>query len=132
MPKPHLATPPEPYPRVRSPHYLPETLFNALVEVARVLAAEAPKAFQIARRRVGRTGRTLRPGENTPLWNELRRQLRPHLRRYGTQANLGRLLGLPRQRINGFVTGCGEMPDAERTLQLLAWLMAIRSRKPPS
>lgn len=71
-------------------------------------------------------GATLRPGKHTPLWNELRAQLRPHLYKRGQQANLGRLLGLPRQRINAFVTGGGQMPDAERTLQLLAWLMAVR------
>ena len=66
------------------------------------------------------------------MWNELRRQLRPFLKEYGRQVNLGRLLGLPRQRINAFVTGGGEMPDAERTLQLLAWLVAVRKGSRPS
>ena len=48
------------------------------------------------------------------------------------QANLGRLLGLPRQRINAFVTGGGEMPDAERILQLLAWLLAAKKGQRPA
>lgn len=43
----------------------------------------------------------------------------------------GRLLGLPGQRINAFVTGGGEMPDAERTLQLLAWSIAVRKGTRP-
>lgn len=68
-------------------------------------------------------GKTLRPGVETPLWNQLRRRLRPHLRKYGRQALLGRQLGLPRQRINAYVTGRTQMPDAERTLQILVWLI---------
>lgn len=73
-------------------------------------------------------GETLRPGRNTPFWNALRAELRPFLRRYGTQARLGRVLGLPRQRVNEFVTRGGTMPDAERTLQLVAWLVAAKRR----
>ena len=82
--------------------------------------------------RPGPVGATLRPGKNTPLWNELRAQLRPHLHKRGQQVNLGRMLDLPRQRINAFVTGGGQMPDAERTLQLLAWLMAVRQGRRPA
>lgn len=109
-------------------------LGRLLVDVSVAMASHSAQAFRIAMRPRSprRGGGTLRPGGETPLWNELRRELKPHLRKYGTQANLGRLLGLPRQRINGFVTGCGEMPDAERTLQLIAWLMAVRRRRPPS
>lgn len=92
------------------------------------------KAFRIESRPRGRRrgGGTLRPGPETPLWSELRRQLRPYLRRYGAQVNLGRLLGLPRQRINAFFTGGAQMPDAERTLQLLVWLAAVRRGHRPS
>jgi hypothetical protein len=87
-------------------------------------------ALDDRRRRAGAGAWTsLRPGERTPLWNELRRQLRPHLRKYGSQAALGRLLGLPRQQINAFVTGGGRMPDAERTLLLQAWLVQRRRTK---
>jgi hypothetical protein len=95
-------------------------------------ATELPDAFRIEPpRRGGRGGRTLRPGRETPFWNALRAHLRPHLRKYGSQVNLGRLLGLPRQRINAFVTGGGQMPDAERTLQLLYWLHRVRQGRPP-
>jgi hypothetical protein len=72
-----------------------------------------------------RAGDTLRPGPDTPIWNELVRQLRPHLRRRGNQAALGRAIGLPRQRINDFVHRRAT-PDAERTLFLLCWLLARR------
>ena len=103
-----------------------------LVRLIRDLAGEmirhGTEAFRLESRPRGRSrgGKTLRPGNETPLWNELRRQLRPRLRRYGEQVNLGRLLGLPRQRINAFVTGGDEMPDAERTLQLLVWLASMQ------
>ncbi len=40
---------------------------------------------------------------------------------------LGRLLGLPRQRVHEFIVGRGRMPDAERTLLLMEWL-AVRKR----
>ena len=110
---------------------LPYELTRLIRFAAREMARQSAKAFRIEPKR-SRTGKTLRPGRDTPLWNELRRQLRPHLQKYGYQVNLGRLLGLPRQRINAFVTGGGEMPDAERTLQLLAWLVAVRQGKRPS
>jgi hypothetical protein len=107
--------------------------FDLIEDLARALAGEVTKAFRVeGRRRSRRGGRTLRPGRETPLWNELRRQLRPYLKQYGHQANLGRLLGLPRQRINAYVTGGNQMPDAERTLQLLVWLRAVRSGRRPS
>jgi hypothetical protein len=110
-------------------------LAKVLLEASVAMASQSAQAYRIALRRRSRRGRggaTLRPGDETPLWNELRRQLRPHLRLYGRQANLARLLGLPRQRINAYVTGGGQMPDAERTLQLIAWLMAMRRGRPPS
>ena len=112
---------------------LAKALFEVIVAASTEMAKQAPKAFRLEqRRRSRRGGVTLRPGKETPLWNELRAQMRPHLKVYGQQVNLGRLLGLPRQRINSFVTGGGQMPDAERTLQLLAWLMAVRQEKRPT
>lgn len=108
------------------PGELVELIYDAVLE----LSGRKPKArFDQRRRRKG--GATLRPGRETPLWNELRAQLRPYLKKYGDQARLGRLLGLPRQRINAFATGGGQMPDAVRTLQLLAWLIAVRGGKSP-
>lgn len=108
---------------------LPFALADLLAESAELIAKESVKVYRIVKnsRRADR-GQTLRPGRQTPLWNALRTELRPHLSKYGAQANLGRLLGLPRQRINSFVTGGGQMPDAERTLQLLAWLMAEQKK----
>lgn len=107
--------------------------YDLIVEASIAMARHTAKSFQVeSKRRSRKGGGTLRPGAETPLWNELRRQLRPHLRRYGYQANLGRLLGLPRQRVNAYITGGGQMPDAERTLQLLAWLRAVRSGWRPS
>ncbi len=118
---------PPDFPRhLRLPAKLADEILVAAIEMAR----QTPKAFRI-HRRPGR-GATLRPGKETPLWNELRAQLRPYLLKYGHQANLARLLGLPRQRVNAFVTGGGQMPDAERTLQLLAWLMAVRHGRRPA
>ncbi len=124
------------FPYRKAPWFdLPTPLAHMLLDASVAMASQSAQAFRIALRRRSRRGRggaTLRPGDETPLWNELRRQLRPHLLRYGQQANLARLLGLPRQRVNAFVTGGGQMPDAERTLQLIAWLAAVRRGRPPS
>lgn len=111
---------------------LPVALADVIVAAAAAMARQTAQSFRLEqRRRTVKGGGTLRPGRETPLWNELRRQLQLQLLKYGHQANLGRLLGLPRQRINAFVTGGGQMPDAERTLQLLAWLMAVQQGRRP-
>lgn len=109
---------------------MPGELAGLMFDAAVRLAEQTPRAFRIGQSRVAR-GATLRPGKHTPLWNEFRAQLRPHLRKRGQQTVLGRLLGLSRQQINAFVTGGRRMPDAERTLQLLAWLMAVRQNRRP-
>ncbi|MDB6115056.1 MAG: hypothetical protein JWQ62_2001 [Lacunisphaera sp.] len=109
----------------------PSGLIGALLIVAEEMFEQSSRVFRVERKRV-RRGATLRPGRETPLWNELRAALRPHLRQYGQQVNLGRMLGLPRQRINAFATRGAQMPDAERTLQLLVWLMAVHKGKRPS
>ena len=119
------------YPEMNLSLRLPVDLAAAIFEAAVEMAKQSHKAYRIARR-PGPVGATLRPGKNTPLWNELRAQLRPHLHKRGQQVNLGRMLDLPRQRINAFVTGGGQMPDAERTLQLLAWQMAVRQGRRPA
>lgn len=108
---------------------VPLKLGELIAEAAAVMAAAAPKEVRSHGRRRG--GKTLRPGPETPLWNELRAQLRPLIVKHGEQAQLARILGLPRQRVNDFVTGGGKMPDAERTLQLLAWLMAAKHGRRP-
>ena len=102
-----------------------------LIKAAEEYAAARHKAFQISRRGSG-VGRTLRPGRNTPLWNALAAEIRPHLKKHGTQAQLARLLGLDRQAINTFFKAGSRMPDAERTLQLITWLLAMQQSRPPS
>jgi hypothetical protein len=74
-------------------------------------------------------GATLRPGPATPLWNALVREVRMELRRRGDKVRLGRLLGLPRQRVHDFLVGRGRMPDAERTLLLMEWLVISRHHR---
>lgn len=114
------------YPRFPRQLELPAKLGELILLAAMGMARQTRKAFQRQRRHAH--GATLRPGQHTPLWNGLRAELRPHLWKYGQQANLARMLGLPRQRVNAFVTSGQQMPDAERTLQLLAWLIAVRRK----
>ena len=109
---------------------LPVALGMLILKTAELMAKQSQQVFRPTRRRRG--GTTLHPGPDTPLWNELRAQLQPHLTKYGEQASLARLLNLPRQRVNEFVTGGGKMPDAERTLQLIAWLIAVQQNRRPS
>jgi hypothetical protein len=109
---------------------LPVGLAKILTEGAAVFIKDQRHAFRLVRQR--RKGRTLRPSPDTPLWNALAAEVRPHLRKYGTQANLGRVLGLDRQTINAYFVARKRMPDAERTLQLLAWLIAVRKGARPA
>jgi hypothetical protein len=102
---------------------------EALLEVSGFITETAALAARSAQRKIHRAtrphrGRTLRPGVDTPLWNELVSALRQKLTRYGDKARLARLLGLPRQRVDDFLTGRRALPDAERTLLLLQWLEA--------
>lgn len=105
-------------------------LLNALLEEAAASVLEAKDKNRRARRR--RVGATLRPGAETPLWNELRTAVHLSTRKYGDQVKLARILGLPRQRVNSYLTGGGQMPDAERTLLLIGWLAAHKEGKPMS
>ena len=109
---------------------VPLKLGELIVDAAAAMAEQSTKAFRVSGRRRG--GKTLRPGPETPLWNELRAQVRPLLVKHGEQALLARMLGVPRQRVNDFVTGGGQRPDAELTLQLLAWLMAAKHGQRPA
>ncbi len=109
---------------------LPDGLLGPILDAAAEIVADRRKAFRAARR--PRVGAALHPGRETPLWNALAAEIRPRLKRYGAQVNLGRLLGLPRQQINAFFTRGTRMPDAEHTLQLIAWLIAVRQQRPPS
>jgi len=109
---------------------LPAALATILAEAAVTYLEDRRRAFRVARR--PRKGVTLRPGRNTPLWNALVAEVRPHLRKHGTQVNLGRLLGLDRQTIHAYFIARTRMPDAERAMQLLTWLIAVRHGLPPS
>ena len=114
---------------LRPPLDTPFRFDEILLEAAKEIAKQSSKAFRLEKRRGG-GGKTLRPGKDTPLWNALLAELEPHLEKHGAQAQLARLLGLDRQAVHAFVKGRSRMPDAERTLQLLAWLMAEREGKP--
>jgi len=108
---------------VFGPTPLPLSLVEDLIWAAADAAREARQAHARAwRQRRARPRLTLRPGVNTPLWNELVRQIRPHLRNYGAKAQLARLLGLPRQRLQDCLKSGSASLDAERTLQLIGWL----------
>ena len=121
---------------MKTPSRLPRERRPA-VDLAEILAGTAITSVEDRRRalraaRRPRTGATLRPGKETPLWNALVAEVRPLLRRYGTQASLGRLLGLDRQTIHACFVTRTRMPDAERTLQVLTWLIAFRKNESPS
>lgn len=99
---------------------LPAQLAVSLMEAA---GRSIRQSIQEARRaRRPRRGDTLKPGPETPLWNELVAAVREQLKTYGEKARLARVLGLPRQRVHDFLRSRSSLPDAERTLLLLAWL----------
>lgn len=67
-------------------------------------------------------GKTLRPGADTPCWNQLVARVAPLLRKRGAKALLARELGLHRARMTDFFVNRSAMPDAERLLRLFEWL----------
>jgi hypothetical protein len=109
---------------------LPAALGEILLQAGEEFGRRAREAYQIELR--DRGGSTLRPGRETPLWNQLCASIRPYLEVHGAQAQLGRMLGIPRQRVHEFFRSRQSMPDAERVLQLVAWLGAVRAGQPPS
>ncbi|HXC02898.1 MAG TPA: hypothetical protein VNU49_09645 [Opitutaceae bacterium] len=105
-------------------------LIDALFDAAHATAAATQK-FRRARRRTHRYA-SLRPGPDTPLWNELAAAAAVFLRRRGEKAQLARLLGMPRQRLHLLLVAKTACPDAERTLLLLRWLHARQRGIKPS
>ncbi len=105
-------------------------LLDLLTFAAEQSAHAARKVYRVARRQ--RRGATLRPGPHTPLWNELVKEARTHLGRYGEKAKLARILGVPRQRVHQYLRAKSAGPDAERTLRLLIWVHARRSGRDPA
>lgn len=89
-------------------------------------AESARRTVGKLKRRPPRRGLTLQPGPDTPLWNELVRQVAPLLRRRGSKVHLARILGISRQRLHVCLKARTGGLDAERTLLLLAWLAARR------
>lgn len=77
--------------------------------------------------RRSRRGWTLKPGPDTPVWNELVRQAAPYLRKRGDKIRLARLLGMTRQRLHQLLVAKTACADAERALLLLAWVQAKRA-----
>ena len=102
------------------PHEIIENLYHRSLQAARRAATAR------ITRRAPKAGRTLLPGPDTPLWNELVRQVRPHLRRRGSKNLLAHLLRISRQRLHLCLQARRACLDAERTLLLLAWVQARR------
>lgn len=101
---------------------LPSALAVALMEA---VVKSVQRSAQIARaHRRPRRGATLKPGPETPLWNELAAAVQGQLTRHGEKARLARVLNLPRQRVHEFLRARRHLPDAERALLLLVWLQA--------
>lgn len=97
-------------------------IVDILIDAANDAARARRKRRAKTRPREMRRNLALRPGPNTPLWNELVRQVKPYLRKYGSKSQLARLLGLPRQRLQDCLKAKTACLDAERTLLLLGWL----------
>jgi hypothetical protein len=108
------------HPRMRPFIEIIDWLMEAAAESARRTAGQL-------KRRPPKRGLTLQPGPDTPLWNELVRQVAPLLRKRGSKVHLARILGIPKQRLNVCLKARVGALDAERTLLLLAWLAARRS-----
>jgi hypothetical protein len=107
----------------------------SLWPIEALLGALSDPARQSARRRMGPRrvgGATIRPGRDTPLWNQLVADARPLLKKRGEKTQLARLLGLQRQAVNEYFVSGRRMPDAERTLLLLEWVRARQSGKKPA
>ncbi|MDI1318600.1 MAG: hypothetical protein PSW75_00195 [bacterium] len=105
----------------------------ALAEIINVLGEELTKEMhrrREARRPRIKRGATLRPSDDTPLWNAVISLVEPRLRRRGARALLARELGLHRARIGEYFKRSSAMPDAERTLRLLVWLSRQPLEKP--
>ncbi len=102
------------------PTPLPFSLVEDLIDAVAAAARRVPPSP--SGRKAARRSLTLRPGPDTPLWNELVREVRPHLRKRGSKAQLARLLVVPRQRLNTCLKAGSACLDAERTLLLIGWL----------
>lgn len=102
--------------------------FSLLIAMGEVLELAARELSIAAKRKIdsrkprARRGSTLRPSAETPLWNAVISQVKPHLKKRGDRAVLARELGVHRARIGEYFDTQTAMPDAERALQLLIWV----------
>ena len=103
---------------------------DGLIKAAEITAKAARKRYREVRRKRGNTA--LRPGPETPLWNELVKACAKTLTVYGEKAKLARLLGISRQRLHVLLVARTACADAERTLQLMAWLQSRHSGRDPA
>ncbi len=102
-----------------------------ILEAAALAAMMGVK--KITKSRHKRRGfQALRPGPETPLWNELAVACEAQLTRHGDKVRLGRIIGLPRQRIHQLLVAKTACADAERTLLLMGWLSARRKGQTPA
>lgn len=99
-------------------------LGGLLADAAEAGARRSAKALRPSRRA---SYRTRRPGAESPLWNLCATEVRAELTLLGAKVRLARYLGIPRQRLNDFLTGRTRLPDAELTLRLLNWLAHKRA-----
>lgn len=89
--------------------------------------AGAKQVLKTLRPRRRRAFKSRRPGAETPLWNECATLLRDELKPRGSKVRLARYLGVPKQRLNDFLTGRSRLPDAELALEMLHWLAQKRA-----
>lgn len=101
-----------------------DTLEALLIEAISAVQKSRREKARRAPKPSDRSGCSLRPSADTPLWNELRARVVSLTNKRGAKAILAREMGLPRQRVHKFLKVGSAMPDAERTLWLLAWVSA--------
>jgi hypothetical protein len=99
-------------------------LGGALYSIAEAGLKAGRKAIQ-PRRSASYAAR--RPGPDSTFWNALTELLRAELHPIGSKVRLARYLGIPKQRLNDFLTGRTRLPDAELALRMLHWLAEKRS-----
>lgn len=108
-----------------------ERLAGLLTELEGLAGEHAHRAAQRrTEARRSRKGATLRPGDDTPLWNAVAEKMRPHLRVRGAKSGLARVLGVPSQRVHEYFVAGTQLPNAERMLQILLWLAARENERP--
>lgn len=113
------------HPRLETVFAVTDALVRLSQELARLAASQLPPPKH--RRR----GATIRPGPATPMWNAVVQSVRPYLSRRGEKIKLGRILGVPPQRIHEYFVAGTAAPDAERTLLLILWLAQRRAGLTP-